>query len=85
MRIEFDGFGQPEPQEPWEYDLDDHAVHYDTNQLWPFARMRRDYHHNGELELSSVRFAPDTDYSSCRNLYLLVYPNIKRGIAKLVQ
>jgi hypothetical protein len=67
---EFDGYAQPVPDGEWSYALDDSGIRY-RRSGWPFGCESR---HSRELEPSTVRLAPDTDYRSWRNEYVLLYP-----------
>lgn len=68
---EFDGYAQPVPLGQWGYALDDHCIVY-RRTGWPFGR--RPVAGRGEPGPESVRLAPDTDYRSWRNEYVLLYP-----------
>lgn len=67
---EFDMYAQPVPAGEWSYALDDHGIRY-RRFGWPFGRS---YKRRGEPEPTSVRLAPDTEYRSWRNEYVLLYP-----------
>ena len=68
---QFDPWAQPGPEGQWGYALDDHGIRY-RRVGWPFGRTPA--RGRGEPEPASVRLAPDTDYRSWRNEYVLLYP-----------
>lgn len=64
----FDAIVIAEPVGDWEYDLDDHGVHYDQS-TWPFCYQRGEHR-----EPTSVRLAPNTEYQTWRTQYVIVFP-----------
>lgn len=68
---QFDCYAQPGPDGEWSYVLDDNGIRY-RRSGWPFGQDRAG--RKGLLEPSTVRLAPDTDYRSWRNEYVLLYP-----------
>lgn len=65
---EFDGYAQPTPEGEWAYALDDGAEF--GPGWWPFYRRP---HFSALPEPAGIRLAPDTDYRSWRNEYVLVF------------
>jgi hypothetical protein len=61
----FDPYGQPPPDGEWEYVVDDFGMSYGPG-WWPLYR---------DGEPCSVRLAPDIEYRSWRNEYVIVRPS----------
>lgn len=56
----YDEHAIPPPEGAWSYEVDDPDAAYGPHHLWPFA--------------GAVRVAPDTDYRSWRNEYIVLNP-----------
>ena len=67
----FDMWGRPTPAEPWGYSLDEVGDFCYGEGLWPFYERERPRSPKKRLR-SYLRLAPDCDYRSWRNEYVLV-------------
>lgn len=76
----FDAWGRPTPPGDWAYDLDDFAIHYGPG-WWPFYTHYKPFAAPQITQPAGVRLAPDTEYYSWRNEYVLLTPPDQRDPA----
>ena len=82
---EFDMWAVAPPCEPWSYVLDDDGIRYRRGPFgwWPFAyageareqSARRYWSAPADCGVACLRLAPDTEYRSWRNEYVLAEPD----------
>lgn len=76
----FDGWARPLPEEPWEYEVDDHGIVYGPG-WWPFYRTDRP---GTKPKPVAIRLAPDADYRAWRNGYVIVFPKDRETVSALL-
>jgi hypothetical protein len=69
-RARFDMYGQPPPEGDWRYVIDDSGISYGPG-WWPLYRT---WLGSAGLQPAGVRLAPDSEFRSWRNEYVLIGP-----------
>ncbi|MGF6885003.1 hypothetical protein ABIA39_003422 [Nocardia sp. GAS34] len=75
----FDVWGRPTPPGDWAYDLDDFDIHYGPG-WWPFYTRYKPFAKPEITRPIGVRLAPDTEYYSWRNEYVLLRPDLRNPV-----